>query len=357
MVAWPGIVVRVTPTLTIILFNILLSHSFPGSPSLDSGDELSPCLVTAGRAMPCLGTCVCHRARTGTCTTGLLTCKILITAKALGIESKLLGCHSLLTCSVSPACPQGAAGTGAELQQQSHPALCAGTCLSSPVAAAAAHCSAFPQNMAQAVLRAPEMQENSVYRLKYRPEMQESFLYRTEGQDSSVYRRALCTGLKYRTEVQDSSAYRTEMLESSVYRTALHTGELCVQEWSVGQLHLQHPRGSCPQQMQNPAGKWSLLPYNVAVVPHQCHVLQCFLTFYNILECFIMFLQCFIMFFLLLSKCTDSVSCLGGFRSWNPSWESSLGWPWLWAHPHWVWEKSVGGQKIETSDITELKLK
>lgn len=32
----------------------------------------------------------------GTCTTGLLTWEILITAKVLGIESKLLGCHSLL---------------------------------------------------------------------------------------------------------------------------------------------------------------------------------------------------------------------------------------------------------------------
>lgn len=87
-------------------FNILLFHSFPGAQAAlvwSQGDELPPVSHPAPKPRGCRQSralsgdpCLPQSGGQGTCSTGLATWKILIAAKGVGIESRLLGCHSLL---------------------------------------------------------------------------------------------------------------------------------------------------------------------------------------------------------------------------------------------------------------------
>lgn len=120
---------RVSPLsfpLNILFFFFLFFHSFPGAQaapvwvqgmSSPCCHPLLPCLVAAGRAVPCLGTCACHSIRrAGDLYHWAAYMGNPHHSKGTGNWKQAAGLPLSPECAVTPACPQGAAGTGAGLE-------------------------------------------------------------------------------------------------------------------------------------------------------------------------------------------------------------------------------------------------
>lgn len=154
-------------------FNILVFHSFPGAqaaPARIQGDELTPLSHPAPTSHGCRQShalsgdlCLPQSGGQGTCSTGLVTCEILITAKAVGIESKLLGCHSLLSLHCASSLSSGSSW------DRSWPGIAITPCPFCRSLSVATHgLCCFPfltipsGQMCQAVPRAPVLQDSSI---------------------------------------------------------------------------------------------------------------------------------------------------------------------------------------------------